>query len=205
MSDEIPIRIKAKEDRKNPIKDTIKFTKGIVEDTANMIFPEKEENTFPQKGYEESLEYIRKNGKSRVEFPVNSKSKETLTNILSPDVLGSAKGIIGTAATVGLIGSTLGKGLVLAGAGALIGSIIANNYDDITWVSTELVLLDEELVISGRFTLHFDEIKYVGIEKTETDELLVITLKDSALGCRTYNAKALRTAISEKMDKYYNK
>lgn len=205
MSDEIPIRIKAKEDKKNPIKDTIKFTKGIVEDTANMIFPEKEASTFPHKGYEESLEYIRKNGKSRVEFPVNSKSKETLTNILSPDVLGSAKGIIGTAATVGLIGSTLGKGLVLAGAGALIGSIIAKNYEDITWVSTELVLLDEELVISGRFTLHFDEIKYVGIEKTETDELLVITLKDTALGCRTYNAKALRTAIAEKMDKYYNK
>ncbi len=205
MSDEIPIRIKPKEEKKNPIEDTIRFTKGIVEDTASMIFPEKEVSTFPQKGYEESLEYIRKHNKSRVEFPVNSKSKETITNILSSDVLGSAKGLIGTAATVGLIGSTLGKGLVLAGAGALIGSILAKNYEDITWVSTELVLLDEELVISGRFTLHFDEIKYVGVEKTDTDELLVITLKDSALGCRTYNAKALRTAIDEKMDKYYNK
>ncbi|WP_458457019.1 hypothetical protein [Methanobrevibacter sp.] len=207
MSEEIPIRIKSKEEnKKNPIiKDTLKLTKDLVEDTASMIFQEKEVIPFPQKGYEESLEYIRKHGKSKVEFPVDSKSKEMMSKMLSPEVVGSAGGLIGAAATVGLIGSTLGTGLILAGAGALIGGIMAKNSEDISWIACELVILDEELVISGRFTLHFDEIKYVGIEKTPTDELVVITLKDNALGCRTYNARALRKVIVEKMDKYYNR
>ena len=49
--------------------------------------------------------------------------------------------MIGAAATVGLIGSTLG-------AGALIGGVIAKNSKDMSWVGAELVILEEELVIS---------------------------------------------------------
>ena len=206
MSDEIPIRIIEKAEKKKPlIKDTIKFTKYLVEDTANMIFPEKEEVPFPQKGYEESLEYIREHKKSRVEFPVKSESKERLTQLLSPDVVGTAGGLIGAAATVGLIGSTLGTGLIIAGAGALLSGIMAKNSDNISWVPAELVILKEELVISGKFTLHFDEIKYVSIDKTTSNELVVLTLKDNALGFRTFNARALKKVINEAMDEYYNK
>ena len=205
MSDEIPIRIKPKtKSRKRPlIRKTLKFTKGLVEDTADMIFTEKEEIPFPQKGYEESLVYIREHKKSRVEFPVDSKSKDRLSKMLSPDFVGTAGGLIGAAATVGLIGSTLGTGLLIAGAGALIGSVLSSN-SDISWVASELVILDEELVISGRFTLHFDEIKYVSIDRSTQNELVVLTLKDNALAFRTYNAKALKTVIKESMDNYYN-
>ena len=205
MSDEIPVKIRPKSEKKKPfIIDTIKSTKNLVEDTASTLFPPKEEPKIPQKGYGESLEYLRENGKSKIEFPVDSKSKERLSKLLSPEVVGSAGGLIGAAATVGLIGSTLGTGLIIAGAGALIGGILAKNSDEFSWVPAELVILDEELVISGRFTLHFDEIKYVSVEKSAAGELVVLTLKDNALGFRTYNAKALKTVISEKMDKYYN-
>ena len=102
-----------------------------------------------------------------------------------------------------MIGSTLGTGLLIAGAGALIGSVLSSN-SDISWVASELVILEEELVISGRFTLHFDEIKYVSIDKSTQNELVVLTLKDNALAFRTYNAKALKTVIKESMDNYYN-
>ena len=205
MSEEIPIRIRQKrKSRKKPlIKETLKFTKGLVEDTAGIIFPESEEVPFPQKGYEESLEYLRKHKKSKVEFPVDSKSKDKLSKMLSPEFVGSAGGLIGAAATVGLIGSTLGTGLLIAGAGALIGGVMSKD-SDMSWVASELVILDEELVISGRFTLHFDEIKYVSIDKSTPNELVVLTLKDKALAFRTYNAKALKTVIKESMDNYYN-
>lgn len=204
MSDEIPVRIRPKEKKKPFLLDKIKFTKDLVEDTTNMIFTPKEEHIFPQRGYEESLIYIRKNRKSKIEFPVDSKSKEMISKMLSPEVVGSAGGLIGAAATAGLIGSTLGTGLIIAGAGALIGGILAKNSEDITWVASELVILDEELVFSGKFTLHFDEIKYITVEKTESGELVVITLKDNALAFRTYNANALKKVIRETMDKYYN-
>ncbi|WP_405267828.1 glycine zipper family protein [Methanobrevibacter sp.] len=206
MSDEIPIKIKPKtKSRKKPlIKGTLKFTKGLVEDTAGIIFHEKDETPFPQKGYEESLTYIREHKKSKVEFPVDSKSKDKLSKMLSPDFVGSAGGLIGAAATVGLIGSTLGTGLLIAGAGALIGSVMTNSSDELSWVASELVILSEELVISGRFTLHFDEIKYVSVDRSTSNELVVLTLKDKALAFRTYNAKALKTVINEAMDNYYN-
>ena len=204
MSDEIPIKIKQKSKKKPFILDKIKSTKDFVEDTATIIFPQKEESSLPQKGYDESLEYIRENRKSKIEFPVDSKSKEKISKLLSPEVVGSAGGLIGAAATVGLIGSTLGTGLIIAGAGALIGGILAKNSDELSWVAAELVILDEELVISGRFTLHFDEIKYVNVDKSTQNELVVLTLKDEALAFRTCNARALKTVIVEAMDNYYN-
>ena len=204
MSDEIPIKIKSKSKKKPFILDKIKSTKDFVEDTATIIFPQKEEAGLPQKGYDESLEYIRENRKSKIEFPVDSKSKEKISKLLSPEVVGSAGGLIGAAATVGLIGSTLGTGLIIAGAGALIGGILAKNSDELSWVPAELVILEEELVISGRFTLHFDEIKYVNVDKSTPNELVVLTLKDEALAFRTCNARALKTVIVEAMDNYYN-
>ncbi len=209
MSDEIPIKRKT-EKKRHSLLDRIKTTKEFVEDTAiNVVTEPKEivddvfhpkENTMPQKDYEESLRYIKEHNKSKVEFPVDSKSKEKISKMLSPEIVGSAGGLIGAAATVGLIGSTLGAGLIIAGAGALIGGVIAKNSKDLSWVEAEIVILEEEIVISGKFTLHFDEIKHVSID----NGLVVLTLKDDALAFRTYNAKALKTVISERMDKYYN-
>lgn len=150
MDDEIPIKRKI-EKKRHTLLDRIKTTKEFVEDTAiNVVTAPKEivddvlrqkENNMPQKGFEESLKYIMEHNKSKVEFPVDSKSKEKISKMLSPEIVGSAGGLIGAAATVGLIGSTLG-------AGALTGGVIAKNSKDMSWVGAELVILEEELVIS---------------------------------------------------------
>ena len=150
MDDEIPIKRKI-EKKRHTLLDRIKTTKEFVEDTAiNVVTAPKEivddvlrqkENNMPQKGFEESLKYIMEHNKSKVEFPVDSKSKEKISKMCSPEIVGSAGGLIGAAATVGLIGSTLG-------AGALIGGVIAKNSKDMSCVGAELVILEEELVIS---------------------------------------------------------
>lgn len=66
----------------------------------------KNKDKFYKKDYDESLEYIRTNRKTKIEFPVDDSSKEKLSKLLSPDVVGSAGGLIGVSATVGVIGTT---------------------------------------------------------------------------------------------------
>ena len=48
---------------------------------------QKKEVYQPQKGYDESLDYIRVNEKTKIEFPVDDSSKEKLSKLLSPDVV----------------------------------------------------------------------------------------------------------------------
>ena len=185
---------------KDDATDFTRHTKEFVDDTANSIFKKKED--FPKKGYDESLEYIRLNRKTKIEFPADESSKDKLSKLLSPDVVGSAGGLIGAAATVGVIGTTLGTGLIVAGAGALLGDLIAKNSNDVEWIPAELFLWDDELVISGKYSIGFDEIKLV---ISSPGEILTLTLKDEAIQFRTYNSKALKTVINEKIDNFYKK
>ena len=187
------------------IKDNTTFiaksTMDFVDDTTNSIFSNiKNNDNFYKKDYDESLEYIRTNRKTKIEFPVDDSSKEKLSKLLSPDVVGSAGGLIGAAATVGVVGTTLGTGLIVVGAGALLGGLIAKHSDNVEWIPSELFIWDEELVISGKFSINFDEIKHIGIDD---GEMVIITLKDQPIQFKTYNAKALKTVIEEKMDMFY--
>lgn len=188
------------------IKDNTTFiaksTMDLVDETTSSIFSNNSKDNFHKKDYDESLEYIKKYKKTKIEFPVDDSSKEKLAKLLSPDVVGSAGGLIGAAATVGVVGTTLGTGLIVVGAGALLGGLIAKHSDNVEWISSELFIWDEELVISGKFSINFDEIKHVSIGE---GEMVIITLKNQPIQFRTYNAKALKTVIDEKIDAFYNK
>lgn len=187
---------------KDNATDITKSTIEFVDDTTQSIFSKKEEVYQPQKGYDESLEYIRVNEKTKIEFPVGDSSKEKLSKLLSPDVVGGAGGLIGAAATVGIVGTTLGTGLIVVGAGALLGGLIAKNSDNVEWVPAELYIWDEELVISGKYSIGFNEIKHVNYS---LGEMVTLTLKDQAIQFRTYNAKALKVVIEEKINDFYKK
>ena len=151
------------------------------------------------------MRYIQENSSSKIQFPASDEeTKDKLTRLLSGEVIGGGAGLLGAAASFGLIGTTLGAGLIIVGAGALIGGIIASNNDNMSWVTTKLFIHDSELVIAGKFTLQFDEIKHVGVKIHQDDELVVLTLKNHAIKFRTYNAEALKTVIHSKMDDYYN-
>ena len=187
---------------KDNATDITKSTIEFVDDTAQSIFSKKEEVYQPQKGYNESLDYIRVNEKTKIEFPVDDSSKEKLSKLLSPDVVGGAGGLIGAAATVGIVGTTLGTGLIVVGAGALLGGLIAKNSDNVEWVPAELYIWDEELVISGKYSIGFNEIKHVNYS---LGEMVTLTLKDQAIQFRTYNAKALKVVIEDKINDFYKK
>lgn len=188
---------------KDNATDITKSTIEFVDDTTHSIFSNNDNEVYPpQRDYDESLEYIKTNKKTKIEFPVDDSSKEKLSKLLSPDVVGGAGGLIGAAATVGIVGTTLGTGLIVVGAGALLGGLIAKNSDDVEWVPAELYIWDEELVISGKYSISFNEIKHVNYSP---DEMVTLTLKDQAIQFRTYNAKALKVVIDEKIDEFYKK
>lgn len=188
---------------KDNATDITKSTIEFVDDTTHSIFSNNDNEVYPhQRDYDESLEYIKTNKKTKIEFPVDDSSKEKLSKLLSPDVVGGAGGLIGAAATVGIVGTTLGTGLIVVGAGALLGGLIAKNSDDVEWVPAELYIWDEELVISGKYSISFNEIKHVNYSP---DEMVTLTLKDQVIQFRTYNAKALKVVIDEKIDEFYKK
>ena len=188
---------------KDNATDITKSTIEFVDDTTHSIFSNNDNEVYPpQRDYDESLEYIKTNKKTKIEFPVDDSSKEKLSKLLSPDVVGGAGGLIGAAATVGIVGTTLGTGLIVVGAGALLGGLIAKNSDDVEWVPAELYIWDEELVISGKYSISFNEIKHVNYS---SGEMVTLTLKDQAIQFRTYNAKALKVVIDEKIDEFYKK
>ena len=188
---------------KDNATDITKSTIEFVDDTTHSIFSNNDNEVYPpQRDYDESLEYIKTNKKTKIEFPVDDSSKEKLSKLLSPDVVGGAGGLIGAAATVGIVGTTLGAGLIVVGAGALLGGLIAKNSDDVEWVPAELYIWDEELVISGKYSISFNEIKHVNYSP---GEMVTLTLKDQAIQFRTYNAKALKVVIDEKIDEFYKK
>lgn len=191
------------------------YSKEFIENTGNTIANvpssiiglKKDEildEEDKQKDYEDTLDYLRKNNSTIIEFPVSDDdSKEKLTNLLSADIVGGGAGLIGAALTVGIIGVSLGTGLIAVGAVALIGGVLAKNYDNVSWVESELFIWDDELVISGKFSLPYNEIKHIGIKNIDSDELVVLTLKDQVIEFRTHNANALKTIIDEKLVEYY--
>ena len=182
-----------------------KSTRGFVGNTTNALsntFKKNDEVVFEKYGYDESLEYIRKYQFTKIAFPAqDSETKEKWNKLLSGEVIGTGAGLVGAAATIGLIGTTLGAGLIVVGAGALIGGVFASNYEKMSWVPAELFIKDDELIISGKFSIHFDEIKHVSTKTYEENELVILTLKNQAIEFKTYNALALKTVLDEKMGK----
>lgn len=179
-----------------------KSTKGFVENTGNTIvntFKHDDEVKFKKYGYEESLNYIRRHHSTKIAFPASDdETKDKWNQLLNGEVIGTGVGLVGAAATIGLIGTTLGAGLIVVGAGALIGGVLASNYERMSWVLADLFIEDDELIISGKFSIHFDEIKHVSTKIYGENELVVLTLKEQAIEFKTYNAKALKTIIEKK-------
>ncbi len=190
---------------KNSTSNFSKSTVGFVENAANSIVNTFKQNDdeiqFKKFEYDDALEYIHQNHSTKIAFPASdAQTEDRLNKLLSGEVIGTGAGLVGAAATIGLIGTTLGAGLIIVGAGALIGGVLTSGYEKMSWVLADLFIHDDELIISGKFSIHFDEIKHVSTKICGDNELVILTLKDHALEFRTYNAEALKTVIVEKME-----
>ena len=178
-----------------------KSTREFVENSGNKLVSnfKSDDVHFEKYAYHDALAYIRKNNSSKIAFPASdSQTKDNINKLLSSEVIGTGAGLVGTAATIGLIGTTLGTGLIVVGAGALIGGVISSNYEKMSWVLSDLFIKDDELIISGKFSISFDEIKHVSTKIIDDNEIVALTLKDQAIEFKTYNACALKTVIDEK-------
>lgn len=195
----------------NPADEFIKSSKEFIENTGSAIvnmpstiFDSKDNQETSEMNYGDALNYLRKNKSTIIEFAVSDEdSKEKLTNLLSADIVGGGAGLIGAASTVGILGASLGTGLIAVGALVLVGGVLAKNYDNVSWVESELFIWDDELVISGKFSLPYTEIKHIAIKNIDSDKIIVLTLKDQVIEFRTKNAKALKTIIEEKLIEHY--
>ena len=197
---------KVKKSTSNISKSTKDFVEGAGNSIVNNFKSNDDEVHFKKYGYDESLDYIYKNHSTKIAFPASdSETEDKLKKLLSGEVIGAGAGLVGAAASIGLIGSTLGAGLIIVGAGAFIGGIINSNYEKMSWVLADLLINDEELAISGKFSLGFDEIKHISTKVHGENELVVLTLKDQAIEFKTYNADALKTVLIEKKNNYQNK
>lgn len=184
---------------------TKEFVGNVGNSIMNFHSNADSDDGYEKVDYQEYLNYIRANSSSKIEFPANDKETENkLKNLLSGEVIGAGAGLLGAAASIGLIGTTLGAGLLIIGAGAFVGGVIANNYKNMSWVESELYIRDDELIFSGKFSLHYNEIKHVDVKTIDNNELLVLTLKDHAIEFRTPNSLALKNVIDEKMRRYYS-
>jgi hypothetical protein len=194
---------KVKESTSNISKSTKDLVEGAGNSIVNNFKSEDDEIHFLKYNYEESLDYIYKNHSTKIAFPASdSETEDKLKKLLSGEVIGAGAGLVGAAASIGLIGSTLGAGLIIVGAGAFIGGIINSNYEKMSWVVADLLINDDELIISGKFSLAFDEIKHISTKIHGENELVVLTLKDQAIEFKTYNANALKTVLVEKKNNY---
>lgn len=197
----------------NPSGDFIKSSKKFIENTGNIIVnipptifesKENQETSDNQMDDKDALAYLRKNKYTIIEFAVSDDdSKEKLTNLLSADLVGGGAGLIGAASTVGILGVSLGTGLIAVGALALVGGVLAKNYDNVSWVESELFIWDDELVISGKFSIPYNEIKHIDIKNIDSDGIIVLTLKDQVIEFKAKNSEALKTIIDEKLMEHY--
>lgn len=143
---------------------------------------------------------------AKIEFPIIEKTDDAATGALKGEMMGSAAG----RAMEGLFGdnnslsTTLNAGLVMGGVGALIGGFAASADDGLRWENSQLYIADDELIISGKYSVPFDEIKLVNTTKLKNNDMLVLTLKDSGIEFRTEDASALKIVIDEYMQKYFS-
>lgn len=154
--------------------------------------------------HEKAIIDIRENRTVNIEFPIKTDTDNVATGALKGEMMGSALG----RATEGFFGddslsSTLNAGLVLGGAGALIGGLAAASDDGIRWQDAMLFIADDELIISGKYALSFDDIKLVNTAKLKNSQIVVLTLKDRGIEFRTEDAKALKIVIDEYMQNYF--
>ena len=192
-------------------RSNVKKQKKEEKNLKNEALAKKREEEWIEKQKQKEINHqntiikIRENRTVNIDFPFIEKTDNATTGALKGELMGSAAGraIEGFFGDNNSLSSTLNAGLVIGGAGALIGGLAAAADDGLRWENSQLYIADNELIISGRFSLPFDEIKLVNTTKFNDNDMVVLTLKDNGIEFRTEDALALKIVIEEYMQKYF--
>lgn len=171
---------------------------------------EREENRIKREKrekekHEEILRTLRQTKSTNIRLPVNNPhSKDMMGGAIQGQMMGAGLGM----AIDGLKGSeslshTANSGLTWGGAGAVIGGLAAASDDGIRWVSEQLHIGDSELIVPGKFVIHYNQIKLISIGKYKFRDLIIITLPTQGIRFSHDDVRALKTVIEESIEEYH--
>ena len=143
-----------------------------TQDDLNKFFREKKELAAKNaiEKHEKYLNELRETKTAKIFIPYEKGIENSTTfGALTGDIIGSGAGaVIGGALGAGdmldVLGGAVTGSLILGGAGAVIGGLINAADDGITWAESILVIKQEILTISGKFSLK-DDFAYMTKEK----------------------------------------
>ena len=166
---------------------------------------QKQRQIQKEKDHKNTIAMIRQTRIVNISFPRMEQTDNVATGAMKGEMIGSAAG----RAMEGFFGSkdslsgTLNAGLVIGGAGALLGGLAASADDGLRWDDAQLYIGDDELIIAGKFTLPFEDIKLISTGRFKDYEMVVLTLTDDGVEFSTEDALALKIVIDEYMKHYF--
>lgn len=164
----------------------------------------KRNKIFKEELHQKNIIEIRATKTALIEIPRIEETDDVMQGAIKGEMMGSAVG----RAAEGLFGnkdslsSTLNAGLVLGGVGSLLGGLAAAADDGISWSKNKLHIADDEIIISGKYSIPFNEIKLVSTGKFKNHDMIVLTLQDKGFEFKTDDALALKIVIDEYIQKY---
>lgn len=157
-----------------------------------------------QETHQKNIIRIRANRSAGIEIPQYVATDDVMSGAIKGEMIGSAAG----RAAEGLFGNkdslsrTVNAGLVLGGVGSLVGGLAAASDDGIRWSRAQLYIGDDELIISGKYSIPFTEIKMISTGKYKYSDIIIFTLQNQGLEFKTDDASALKIVIEEYIQKY---
>ena len=188
-----------KYNKKNPI--------SVQEERKNKAKRIKEENVLNAKAalekHENYLNELRETKTAKIYIPYGKGiGSSTAYGALTGDIMGRGAGTVlggamGAGDMLGALGGAATGGLILGGAGALIGGLMKAADDGIRWVDSVLVIKDEILTISGKFSLNLTDIDLVELGTYKNKDMITLTLNNRSMQFATPDGKALKIVLEE--------
>lgn len=176
-----------------------------TQDDLNKFFREKKELAAKNaiEKHEKYLNELRETKTAKISIPYGKGIENSATfGALTGDIIGSGAGaVIGGALGAGdmldVLGGAATGSLILGGAGAVIGGLINAADDGITWAESVLVIKEEILTISGKFSLNLTDIHLVELSTYKNKDLITLTLNNRSMQFATPDGKALKIVLEE--------
>lgn len=184
-----------------------KNSPALQEERKNLAKKIKQENGLNDKetleNHKKALKEIRETKSAKISIPYKKGSGgDPLAGAITGDIIGHGAGSViggamGAGSMFGMLGGAVTGSIILGGAGLLLGGLISASDDGISWADFVLVIEEETLTISGKFTLNLIDINRVELSNYRNKDFITLTLNNSSIVFATPDGKALKIVLEE--------